>query len=295
MKLAMPSLLFCKFEVLNIMSEKQQNKFAEIVLSCIEDKYFKDEIILEHHSFVRIVSGEMKMVKADNTYTFGAGDTLLIPRNRLYAMIKYPKDGRPYKSLVMTFTTQRLKDFYTKNPITATEPNTHDVRTFDKHPLLESFFASLMPYFDLENELPEKMESVKLEEAITILRSVDNDIDSLLADFSEPGKINLADFMETNYMFNMTMEKFGYLTGRSLTTFKRDFKRAFHTTPQRWLTQKRLELAHYQLVEKNRKPVEVYFEVGFENLSHFSYAFKKHFGYSPNGLLERIQKTAKNG
>lgn len=269
------------------MSEKQQNKFAEIVLSCIEEKYFKAEIVLEHHSFVRVISGEMKIVKADDTSIFNAGDTLLIPRNRLYAMIKYPKDGRPYKSLVMTFTTSRLKDFYTKNPITATEPHTHEIRTFDKHPLLESFFASLTPYFDLEKELPEKLESVKMEEAITILRSIDNDIDSLLADFSEPGKINLADFMEKNYMFNMTMEKFGYLTGRSLTTFKRDFKRAFHTTPQRWLTQKRLELAHYQLNEKNRKPVEVYFEAGFENLSHFSYAFKKHFGYSPNNLLDR--------
>ena len=83
----------------------------------------------------------------------------------------------------------------------------------------------------------------------------------------------------------MPMEKIGYLTGRSLTTFKRDFKKAFNTTPQKWLTQKRLELAHYQFAEKNKKPVEVYYEVGFENLSHFSFAFKKHFGYSPSELL----------
>ena len=82
-------------------------------------------------------------------------------------------------------------------------------------------------------------------------------------------------------MFNMPLDKFGYLTGRSLTTFKRDFKKAFNTTPQTWLTQKRLELAHYQLMQKKRKPVEVYLETGFENLSHFSFAFKKHFGYAP--------------
>ena len=53
-------------------------------------------------------------------------------------------------------------------------------------------------------------------------------------------------------MFNLPLQKFGYLTGRSLTTFKRDFSKAFSTTPQRWLTQKRLELAHYQFVEKKR-------------------------------------------
>ena len=92
-----------------------------------------------------------------------------------------------------------------------------------------------------------------------------------LANFEEPGKLDLAGYMEKNFMFNMPIEKFGYLTGRSLTTFKRDFKKAFNTTPQKWLTQKRLELAHYQFVEKSKKPIDVCYEVGFENLSHFSY------------------------
>ena len=82
-------------------------------------------------------------------------------------------------------------------------------------------------------------------------------------------------------MFNMTAEKFGYLTGRSLTTFKKDFKKIFSTAPQKWLTKKRLELAHYQLFEGKQKPSAVYFEAGFKNLSHFSFAFKKQFGYNP--------------
>ena len=88
-------------------------------------------------------------------------------------------------------------------------------------------------------------------------------------------------------MFNMPIEKFGYLTGRTLTTFKRDFKKAFNVTPQKWLTQKRLELPHRQFVEKSKKPLEVCYEVGFENLSHFSYVFKKHFCYEPTELLEQ--------
>ncbi|MEX6686863.1 AraC family transcriptional regulator [Danxiaibacter flavus] len=29
------------------------------------------------------------------------------------------------------------------------------------------------------------------------------------------------------------------------------------------------------------------FEVGFEDLSHFSYAFKKHFGFSPTALKQK--------
>lgn len=73
----------------------------------------------------------------------------------------------------------------------------------------------------------------------------------------------------------MSLQEFSYLTGSSLTTFKRDFNNAFKATPQRWPTKKRLELAHYQFIEKKMKPIDVCYEVGFENLSHFSYALKK--------------------
>ncbi|MDT3402352.1 AraC family transcriptional regulator [Mucilaginibacter terrae] len=261
--------------------------FAQMIWTVVEDKFFKDEIILEFHSFVRIISGEMKVVQADRSYIFGPGSTLLFPRNQLSAVIKQPKDGEPYKAVVLGLTLERLKTFYAKHkPVFCAAAN-HQVRIFDGHPLLESFFASLMPYFDLEQKLPESVSSLKVEEAIAILRFIDPGTDNLLADFSEPGKINLAEFMNKHYMFNMPMEKFGYLTGRSLSTFSRDFKKSFRITPQKWLTRKRLELAHYQIAEKHRKAVDVYLETGFENLSHFSYAFKKHFGYAPTELPGR--------
>lgn len=266
------------------MAGIQQSKYAEILLSCIEEKYYEDEVSLAYHSFSRVVSGEMKVIQGDKSYTFGPGDTLLFPRNQLSTLIKNPKDGIPYKAIVIFFTPERLQEFYTKNPILLGPPSVHKIRTFEKHPLLESFFASLNPYFDLESALPEKIISVKIEEALTILHSIDESIDNYLADFSQPDKIDLADFMEKNYMFNMTMQKFGSLTGRSLTTFKRDFKKIFNSTPQRWITQKRLELAHYELSTKGRKPIDVYLEIGFENLSHFSFAFKKHYGYAPTDL-----------
>jgi hypothetical protein len=143
------------------MAGKQQNEYAEILLSCIEEKYFKNEIVLEHHSFARIISGEMKVIQADKTYTFGPGDTLLFPSNQLSTLIKNPKDGQPYKAIVIFFTPARLKDFYAKNPIQFTKPHTHTIRTFEKNPMIESFFASLIPYFDLESELPEKIISIK--------------------------------------------------------------------------------------------------------------------------------------
>jgi len=256
----------------------------DIKLSCYEDKFFKSDIIFEHHMLIWFISGETKIVQADGTYVFKEGDTFLIPRNQLATIVNYPKGRLPHKTVVMHLTTDWLRNFYSKLDVSPKPSSVAKIRHYNNHPLLNSCLNSLTPYFYMD-QLPENIADLKITEAVSILRSIDKDIDNTLANFEEPGKINLADYMERNYMFNLPIEQFGYLTGRSLTTFKRDFKKTFDTTPQKWLTQKRLELAHYQFVEKKMKPVDVCYEVGFENLSHFSFAFKKQFGYAPTELL----------
>jgi len=221
--------------------------------------------------------------------TLGAGNIFLIPRNHVATFLNYSHDGRVHKSVTMHLTVPMLERFYTEHLPVAVAPIPVKVMDLGKHPLLESCLASLIPYFDVQGAFPSNIAALKLVEAVSILRLVEPAIDSILANFEEPGKIDLAGFMEKNYMSNLPMARFGYLTGRSLSTFQRDFKRIFHTTPQRWLTRKRLELAHYKLEEKKERPVDVYLEVGFEDLSHFSYAFRKCFGYSPAELAEKVR------
>lgn len=260
----------------------------DIKLSCYEDKFFKSDILFEHHMLIWFISGETKIVQADTTYLFKGGDIFLIPRNQLATILNYPKDGQPHKTVVMHLTAAKLRDFYANLDVKPQAPESQKIYHFSHHPLLASCLSSLIPYFEMK-ELPEDIASLKITEAICILRTLDKSIDNILANFEEPGKIDLAGYMEKNFMFNLPLEKFGYLTGRSLTTFKRDFSKAFNTTPQRWLTQKRLELAHYQFTEKQKRPIDVCYETGFENLSHFSYAFKKHFGYAPTELLSHLK------
>jgi AraC-like DNA-binding protein len=257
----------------------------EIKLSCYEDKFSRTEIVFDHHMLIWFISGETKIVQAEATYNFKTGDIFLIPRNKPATIINYPKDGLPHKTVVMLLTEKILRDFYSSIEVKTKSVPIPKIHSFSNHPLLESCLYSLIPYFDIKEPFPENLALLKITEAISILRAINTDIDSVLANFDDPQKVNLISFMETNYMFNMSLEKFSYLTGRSLTSFKRDFAKAFNMTPQKWLTQKRLELAHYQLAEKKSRPIEVCYETGFENLSHFSFAFKKQFGYAPKELI----------
>lgn len=77
------------------------------------------------------------------------------------------------------------------------------------------------------------------------------------------------------------MEEIAAYTGRSLATFKRDFKKISDLSPQKWLIKKRLEKA-YEIIKNSKSTVtDVCYEVDFKNRSHFTTAFKKYYGYPP--------------
>ncbi|MDO7873772.1 AraC family transcriptional regulator [Hymenobacter sp. ASUV-10] len=268
------------------MTFQQQTPYADILLACGGDQRYGGESSFEDNVLVSVLAGELRVVQASHTRCCPAGSTVLLPRKQPTTLLKYPKDGAAYHAIVMKLPTALVRDYYTRNSPAPTAASSAEVLVFAKSPLLQSLFASLLPYLELEQPLPDKLLGLKISEVLEVLRSLDPRSDAVLADFAEPGKIDLVAFMETHYMFNLPLARFSYLTGRSLTTFKRDFKKAFQLSPQRWLTQKRLALAHYQLAERQRKPVELYLEVGFENLAHFSYAFKKQFGYPPTALVK---------
>jgi AraC-like DNA-binding protein len=100
-------------------------------------------------------------------------------------------------------------------------------------------------------------------------------------------KRNLRDFMEANFYKPLTVEDYAYLTGRSMSTFNRDFKRQFAMSPKQWLMDKRLQKAQALLATQSHTVGEVALEAGYENFSHFIKAFHKKFGISPKQFLIR--------
>lgn len=157
----------------------------DIKLSCYEDKFFKSDIMFDHHMLIWFISGETKIVQCDATYIFKKGDIFLIPRNQLATIINYPKDGQPHKTVVMHLSQEKLRDFYANLDIKPKAVQKQKIYIFNNHPLLESCLSSVVPYFEME-ALPEDIASLKITEAITVLRTIDKEIDHVLANFEEP-------------------------------------------------------------------------------------------------------------
>ncbi|MEJ1242147.1 AraC family transcriptional regulator [Chryseolinea sp. T2] len=87
--------------------------------------------------------------------------------------------------------------------------------------------------------------------------------------------------MLKNFQYDLQLEEFARLCGRSLSAFKRDFKSAYQESPARWINDKRLDYARSLLVSTDMNVNDVCYESGFKNPSHFNRVFKDKFSLSP--------------
>lgn len=107
---------------------------------------------------------------------------------------------------------------------------------------------------------------------------------------TQSSKINIEDVMLNNFQYSLKIEEFAILCGRSLSSFKRDFKKQYRTTPSLWLKDKRLEYAKKLLLESNLNINEICFESGFINSSHFIRSFKTKYNLPPNKFKLEYRK-----
>ena len=263
----------------------EQKSIPKIVYSCYYNVSREGEHFVPEHIFSYQVSGSLQVNDGDQVYTFKEGDYRFSKRNQLAKFVKQPPVGGEFKSITVLLDQKTLQSISKEYGYTATKEHTvESVVRLEPHPLYKSYMDSLMPYMHLPKEEKDPLFSLKVREAVFILLRTKPQLKDLLFDFAEPGKIDLEEFMLHNFHFNVSLNRFAYLTGRSLATFKRDFEKIFHTSPGRWLLHKRLQEAYYQIKDKGKKPSDVYLELGFEDLSHFSFAFKNEFGYAPSKI-----------
>jgi len=266
------------------MPEKAVDKHMEQILySCYFTRSREGEQFVPEHVFSYQIAGTLVTNDGNKEYIFNEGDFRFTRRNQLVKFVKQPPENGEFKSLSLYLDQETLRNFSMEYGYKA-EPHSNDdaVLELKPNPLYKSFMDSLLPYLQSGQPISMELQALKLKEAILILLQGNPELKNILFDFNEPGKIDLEAFMNRNYHFNVQMQRFAYLTGRSLATFKRDFEKIFHNTPGRWLLQKRLQEAYFLIKEKGKAPSDVYLDLGFEDLSHFSFAFKKAYGMAPS-------------
>lgn len=267
------------------MSVSKTINYSGIFLSCYVDNNTSCVHATKDHSLVYLYSGKLIIEDEGNETIVYPGECVFIRRNHRVKMTKFYNGEEQYKGITMTFKRNFLRDFYRNLEKKSIPKNTsipeENIFPISLKPDIISLFQSLNPYFESSISPTEDVISLKEQEGVYCLLNTNKNFFPILFDFTEPWKIDILDFLNENFMDDLTMDEIAAYTGRSLATFKRDFAKISDLPPQKWLIKKRLEVAYEKLQNEDTKISDVYLDVGFKNLSHFYAAFKKQYGYSP--------------
>ena len=253
--------------------------------------YFTDDRKCAHenreHTLIYLCSGELEIEERGKKTILQAGGCAFMRRdNRMWLQKKVEKT-KPYHSIVLKFSRAFLREFYQtlNRQQLPTDSNREKVslRVLPKNrPDIRSLFESIIPYFDAGEKPSEEVLKLKVIEGVYVLLNTDRNLYASLFDFVEPWKIDILDYLNENYMCDLSMNEIASYTGRSLATFKRDFAKTSDLTPQKWIIKRRLEAAHDLIKSGKKKVTEACFDVGFKNLSHFSKIYKETYGVAPS-------------
>ena len=257
------------------------------ITSCYIGPQISPEHFVAEHFFLYLEKGSMVGYDGHINYTLKAGEYCIVKKNHL-ARYNKQKEGGQFEKVVVMFDETFLKQFQQKHKMKGGLMASNEAfARINKDKLIDNFLESLKLYYNNEGMISISFADLKREELLLLLLQSNPHLAHFLFDFGIPQTIDLESFMNRNFRFNVAIQRFAFLTGRSLTRFKQDFKKIFNETPSRWLIQKRLKEAYFLIDKSGRCASDVYLEVGFEDLSHFSFAFKKMFGLSPRQLSEQ--------
>ena len=264
---------------------KEDKTSPHILYSCYSQKSSEGESFIPQHIFGFVFSGSSEIYVGGKKYIHKEGDFRFFRKNQLSKYTKTPPPSGEYRSVSISMDQDTLRNMSDEHNLHADHKYTgENVLILKSNNLFVNYIDSLSPYLNSTSEINKVITNLKVREAIMILLETNPALKNILFDFSAPGKIDLEAYMNEHYKFNVDLNRFAYLTGRSLASFKRDFERIFNTSPNRWLQEKRLNDAYFLIKERGLKVSDVYLEVGFKDFSHFSFAFKKAYGIAPSRL-----------
>ncbi len=238
-----------------------------------------------------VISGKKDWTALEKKYTVHQGDALFI-KPGVYNTRQYFEDDYCVMLFFISedFIRRFLKQYEHAITFRDSEPSEQQIFTIEVQDTLNALFLSVFNYMNQAGNLPKDLIEMKFNELLfnMALNPANRDLIDYFRSLQHVDRADLKTIMMKNFHCDLKLEAFAQLSGRSLSTFKRDFKATFHENPGKWLIRKRLEYAKTLLITTDLNINEICFESGFKNVSHFNHSFKQKFNYPPNQFRKHV-------
>lgn len=182
-----------------------------------------------------------------------------------------------YPELLKEIYKDEVPSFLVTNDIPAP-------KKFISNQLIDQYMVNLSLYFQSPESLDEELGILKLKELIMILLKSENhkDIRFLLSELFANVHLEFEQIIARNIYNPLNIEELAFICNMSISSFKRNFKKHFNSTPARYIKIKRLEKAANSLLYSNDSVSAIAYDCGFQDASTFSTNFHEIYGMSPS-------------
>jgi len=255
----------------------------------------KTKVNLNMHMFSFLQTGKKQVYFANTSVKVDSDQSLLIKKgNCLWTEILdkeniwteiLDKEDIYYCKLLF-FSERRLKKFlntHIKHKEQAKDFSSYFAIENDTY--LSNYFSSLSILRKTSPTYRDNLLSVKFDELLVyLLNKYENVFEDFLFSLITEEVSSFKRTIEQNVYSSLSLEEIAFLCNMSLSTFKRHFTKDFNVSPGKWLREKRLLKAKELLADSNLKSSDIYLDLGYNNLSNFSNAFKAKFGVCPSEI-----------
>lgn len=251
---------------------------------CLEPNV-KIPVWSQQHHFIHVISGQKSWTSRQQEYLAPKGTTLFIEKGAKLAKQFFDEE---MCMLMFFYTDSFIKEIIDELPAelrpSKQEIEVDTVIELSSSKVLLAYFDSVIPFFMQHPPPPKAMLRLKFKELLMHVFTDPQyrDLAIQLCSLCSTGKASIKRIMEENYMFDLKIEDYARLAGRSLSGFKREFQDLFEESPGKWIIDRRLRLAKELLADPSKQVNQVAWDSGFENASHFTRAFKQNFGSTPS-------------
>jgi len=236
---------------------------------------------------IYVKKGTMHMRDLQKAYTFPSPAYLVTRKNTLGYLRKSwtPAEGKAEVFIIL------LQDAFIKEALKEIEASSssgsypvENINPLEANEYLNDLFVELSERHTKQLPIDEAFAVNGIRRAIQGCITANPALYGLFNELATPMQIHLKKIVDHHFHLGLNVEELAAITGLSLSSFYRKFKKEFGDSPHRWLMRRKLQMA-YELLQNTKKTVSmVSNEVGFKYLAHFSKRFKKQFGIAPSSL-----------
>jgi AraC-like DNA-binding protein len=243
----------------------------------------KQQILLNKNTFSFLQEGKKEIFFDNSSFAIDNSQFLLMKSGHYLMTEKLSNIEDYYRSILLFFSNEDVLKFIRKFELNPTySSKLYSTYSFNYDSFIKRFADSLLDISKLSTAIQKNILDAKFEEIMLYLVEFKG-VDFLysIINNSDNNSQRFIQTIESNQLNKLTIKELSFLSNMSVSTFKREFEKHFHSSPSKWFQEKRLEHSAFLLKNKSKRPSDIYEEIGYENLSNFIQAFKMKFGITP--------------